>query len=86
MLEEVIGEVRNKIAELFSVHRKRKLGFILGFLIGVLILVVGPFDTFFIFFCGVIGLYIGSRFDEGDDLVGRTLKAIENALPERFRR
>jgi hypothetical protein len=38
-----------------------------------------------LFFCGIIGLYIGSRFEEGDDLVDKTLKAIENSVPERFR-
>ena len=86
MLEEVKEDVKNQIADFFAVHRKRKLGFLLGFLIGIVILTLGPFKTFFIFFCGIIGLYIGSRFDEGDDLVGRTLKAIENALPKRFQR
>ena len=68
----------------FAVHRKRKIGFILGFIFGIAILVFGPFHTFFVTFCGIIGLYIGSRFDEGDDLVGKTLKAIEEVLPKRF--
>ena len=86
MLEEVKEGVKSALADFFAVHRKRKLGFLLGFLLGIVILIFGPFKTFFIFFCGVIGLYIGSRFDEGDDLVGRTLKTLENALPERFRR
>lgn len=78
--------VVNGFTDFFAVYRKRKIGFLLGFIIGIVILTLGPFKTFFIFFCGVVGLYIGSRFDEGDDLVGKTLKAIENALPERFRR
>jgi uncharacterized membrane protein len=86
MLEEVKEEVKSNLASFFSVYRMRKIGFILGFLIGIVILVLGPFKTFFIFFCGVIGLYIGSRFDDGDDLVGRTLKAIEHMLPKRFQR
>ena len=86
MLEEVKEEVKLKLSDFFAVYRQRKIGFLLGLLMGIVILTLGPFKTFFIIFCGVIGLYIGSRFDEGDDLVGRTLKAIENALPERFRR
>lgn len=85
MLEEVKETAKNKIADFFAEYRMRKIGFLLGFLVGIVILIFGPFKTFFIFFCGVVGLYIGSRFDEGDDLVGRTLKAIENALPKRFR-
>lgn len=86
MLEEVKEAAKATISDFFAEYRMRKIGFILGFLVGIVILIFGPFKTFFIFFCGIIGLYIGSRFDEGDDLVGRTLKAIENALPERFRR
>ena len=79
-------EVRAKIIDFFEVHRKRKIGFLFGFLLGIIILVFGPLNTFFVAFCGVIGLYIGSRCDDGDDLVGKTLKAIENALPKRFQR
>lgn len=78
--------IKAQIIDLFEVHRKRKIGFLLGFIFGIVILVFGPFQTFFVIFCGVIGLYIGSRFDEGDDLVGRTLKLIEEALPKRFQR
>lgn len=86
MWEEVKEEVKLKAIDFFAVHRKRKIGFLFGVLMGIVILVLGPFETFFIFFCGVIGLYIGSRFDDGDDLVGRTLKAIEHMLPKRFQR
>ena len=82
MLEEVKAQILN----FFVVHRERKLGFLLGIILGVIILIIGPLKTFFLFFCGVIGLYIGSRFDGGDDLIGKTLRAIENALPKRFQR
>jgi uncharacterized membrane protein len=79
------GEVK-RIAKLaFENYPRRKMGFILGVLIGVAIINFGFFQTLFAFFCGIIGLYIGSRFDEGDDLVYQTLKAIENSVPERFR-
>ena len=79
-------EVKLQIQNLFAVHRERKLGFMLGIFLGAVILTIGPLKTFFIFFCGVIGLYIGSRFDGGDDLIGKTLRAIEKALPKRFQR
>lgn len=79
-------EVKAKTYAFFEVHRKRKIGFLVGFLIGIIILIFGLLNTFFVAFCGVIGLYIGSRFDDGDDLVGKTLKAIEHALPKRFQR
>lgn len=79
-------EIKEQIKKYFELHRTRKIGFLLGVLLGIVILILGPVQTFFLLFCGVIGLYIGSRFDDGDDLVGRTLKAIESALPERFQR
>ena len=82
MLEELINQTK----DFFEVHRKRKIGFLLGFLLGIVILIFGPFQTFFLIFCGIIGLYIGSRFDDGDDLVGHTLKIIEGLLPRRFQR
>lgn len=76
---------KNWISEYFSTYRMRKIGFLLGVLFGIIILILGPLYTFFLMFCGIIGLYIGSRFDdEEEDLVHRTLRAIENALPERF--
>ena len=79
-------EVKSQILNFFAEHRERKIGFLLGIILGAVILTIGPMKTFFLFFCGVIGLYVGSRFDGGDDLVGKTLKAIEHALPKRFQR
>lgn len=81
----MLEEIKNQILSFFNVHRERKLGFLLGMLTGVIILTFGLLNTFFIFFCGVIGLYIGSRFD-GGDLVGNTLEIIERILPKRFQR
>lgn len=79
------GEVK-RIAKLaFENYPRRKVGFLLGVIVGMAIINFGFFQTLFAFFCGIIGLYIGSRFDEGDDLVYQTLKAIENSVPERFR-
>ena len=79
-------EIKALLKMYFESHRTRKIGFLLGVFLGILILIFGPLQTFFLLFCGVVGLYIGSRFDEGDDLVGQTLKAIERALPKRFQR
>ena len=82
MLEEVAGYIKN----LFETHTNRKIGFILGVIFGAAVLTFGMFSTLFALFCGVTGLYIGSRFDDGDDLISRTLKALEKVLPERFQR
>ena len=79
-------EVKDTIKSLFETYPMRKIGFIVGVILGAVILTFGFFPTLFALFCGIIGLYIGSRFDEGDDLVSRTLKKIEHALPDRFQR
>jgi uncharacterized membrane protein len=78
-------EVKTLIKSYFKVYPKRKIGFLIGVLFGVAIINFGFFQTLFAFFCGVIGLYIGSRFDDGDDLVDTTLKAIENSVPDRWK-
>lgn len=78
-------EIKILIANFFKEYPKRKLGFIGGVIVGAIIWEFGFFPTLFAFFCGVIGLYIGSRFDEGDDLIDSTLKSIDKNLPEKFR-
>ena len=82
----MLQEVTTFLRSFFETHPNRKIGFLIGVLIGASILLFGFFPVLFAFACGVIGLYIGSRFDSGDDLVYRTLRAIEKILPERFQR
>jgi len=79
------GEVKKLVKLMFKQYPKRKFGFLIGMLCGIAIIVFGFFNTLFAFFCGVIGLYIGSRFDDSDDLVDTTLRAIEDSLPESWK-
>ncbi len=79
------GEVKKLIKLAFKDYPKRKLGFLIGVFFGIAIINFGFFQTLFAFFCGIIGLYIGSRFDDGDNLVDATLRTIENSVPERWR-
>lgn len=81
----MFAEIKQAISSAFESYPTRKIGFIFGLIFGGAILTFGFFSTIFIFFCGIIGLYIGSRFEEGDDLVNQTLKSLEDAIPERFR-
>ncbi len=78
-------EIKFLIANFFETYPNRKIGFIGGVLVGATIWIFGFFPTLFAFFCGVIGLYIGSRFDEGDDLIDKTLKVLDKNLPEKVR-
>jgi len=70
----------------FETHKNRKIGFIIGFIVGISILIFGFLNTFFVFICGLTGLYIGSKFDSSDDLIDETLRKLNRILPERFQR
>ena len=85
MLEIMWTDLRELVKRIFEEHPKRKIGFVAGVITSIFILLIGFIHTFFMFFCGVLGLYIGSRFDEDNKLVDNMLNAIDEKLPERFR-
>ena len=78
--------VKNFVIELFESHPTRKFGFVAGLGTGVAILLIGFMNTLFIFLCGVVGLFIGSRFDSKDDLVEKILMKLDAILPEHIQR
>ena len=82
----MLEAVRTFVIDLFESHRTRKIGFIAGLITGVAILTIGFFNTFFIFLCGVVGLFVGSRFDSKDDLVEKILRKLDEILPEKIQR
>ena len=82
----MLEAIKNFVIDLFESHRTRKIGFIAGLITGAAILIIGFFNTFFIFLCGVVGLFIGSRFDSKDDLVEKILHKLDEALPEKIQR
>ena len=73
------------IAERISGQGAGRIGMILGVLIGIAVLVFGFWKTVFVLLCGGIGLYLGTRVENGDDLLERTLSAVHRRVPERFR-
>ena len=82
----MLEAIKNFVIDLFESHRTRKIGFITGLITGCAILLIGFFNTLFIFLCGTIGLFIGSRFDSKDDLVEKILRKLDEILPERIQR
>lgn len=82
----MIEAIKNFVIDLFESHRTRKIGFITGLITGGAILILGFFNTLFIFLCGVIGLFVGSRFDSKDDLVEKILHKLDEILPENIQR
>ncbi len=82
----MLDAIKNFIIDLFESHRTRKIGFVTGLITGAAILIIGFFNTFFIFICGVIGLFVGSRFDSKDDLVEKILNKLDQLLPDNIQR
>ena len=82
----MLDAVKNFVIDLFEGHRTRKIGFIAGLGTGVAILIIGFFNTLFIALCGLIGLFVGSRFDSKDDLVEKLLMKLDKILPEGIQR
>lgn len=79
-------DLKKYAAAFFETHRTRKIGFIIGLILGIAILVFGFFNTIFAIICGLIGLYIGAKFDNGDELIDETLYKLNKFLPEKFQR
>ena len=82
----MLEAIRNFVIDIFESHRTRKFGFIAGLVTGAAILIIGFFNTLFIFLCGVVGLFVGSRFDSKDDLVEKLLHKLDEILPEKIQR
>lgn len=82
----MVEAIKNFVIDIFESHRTRKFGFIAGLIVGVAILLIGFLNTLFIFLCGVIGLFVGSRFDSKDDLVEKIIRKLDEMLPEKIQR
>lgn len=82
----MLEAVKNFVIDLFESHRTRKIGFVTGLFTGGAILLIGFLNTLFIFLCGVVGLFVGSRFDSKDDLVEKILRKLDEVLPEKVQR
>ncbi|MCR5833215.1 MAG: DUF2273 domain-containing protein [Selenomonadaceae bacterium] len=82
----MLDVIKSFFIDIFQHHRTRKIGFIAGLGAGVAILIVGFFNTLFIFLCGVVGLFIGSRFDSKDDLIQKLITKLDKILPEKIQR
>ena len=82
----MLDAIRNFVIDVFESHRTRKFGFIAGLITGGAILLIGFFNTLFILLCGVVGLFVGSRFDSKDDLVEKLLHKLDELLPEKIQR
>jgi uncharacterized membrane protein len=75
-------DIKLLLEEAWHNHRGKLVGTILGIIIGISILLFGFFKTLFIMICGLIGLFVGKRVDEKDDL----MDIVEKIIPPGFKR
>ena len=85
-MSRVLESLKGFFDDCFTRYRTRKIGFILGMITGIAILMFGFFNTMFVVLCGLIGLFVGSRFDGKDDLVEKLIRKLDEMLPERIQR
>jgi len=53
--------------EILRNHRGKVIGAVVGFIFGLLTVVLGFWKTFFVTLCIAIGYFIGKRMDDNDD-------------------
>lgn len=75
-------ELRRIAEALFQGHSNRTIGLVAGMVFGAAVLFIGFWHTVFVFACGLLGLWIGTKIDCGEDI----FEIIERYLPERFHR
>jgi len=74
-------DIKNFMEAVWKNHRGKFIGTMAGFFIGLCVLVFGFFKTLFVLLCTVIGLYIGGKVDNHEDL----LRLLEKLIPTRFK-
>ena len=65
---------------LWTTHKARLLGVIIGLLIGILFLTLGFWRTLFLVICMTIGYLIGQKIDHQEDLI----EALSKYLPRKY--
>ena len=79
-------ELKLLTKEFFETQRNQKLGFCIGMGLGAAVMAFGFFNTMFSLGCGMLGLYVGSKIDNGDDFFNKTLEKLDAVLSSKLRR
>ncbi len=72
---------KEKLKEYYENNKGKTIGFTIGLLFGILILIIGFFKTIFIGLCSFLGFYIGKKVDNNESI----LELIERILPNRWK-
>lgn len=82
----MLSNIYEFLSEMFENHRGRKIGFLVGIVIGISFLTLGFFSTMFLMICGTAGLYVGAKLDDQDELIDDTITFLDRILPDKFQR
>lgn len=73
---------RNLLEEIWQNHSGKIVGVLVGFFLGVLIILLGFFQTLFVLLCVIAGFIVGKRIDEKEDL----MDILDKLLPPGYHR
>lgn len=76
-------EFFQRIFDAWDEHPGKIIGTSLGFLIGILILLIGFFETLLLLICSFAGLWLGRKYDSGENDFFQRLE--EMKLPNRLK-
>lgn len=75
-------EPRVLFERIWENHRGKFVGMVLGLVLGTAVLIFGFFKTVFVLLCGLIGLFVGKKIDDQEDLAD----IVERIVPPGLRR
>ena len=70
------------LAEIWQDHNGKIIGVLVGFVIGILILTFGFFQTLFVALCAAAGYVVGKRIDQKEDI----MEILDKLLPPGYNR
>ena len=73
---------RKFLVELWHSHNGKIIGMIIGFIVSILIIIFGFFQTVFMALCVTLGYFIGKRIDAKEKLSD----FLEKIIPSDYRR
>ncbi len=73
---------RTLLEEIWQNHSGKIVGVLVGFFLGVLIILLGFFQTLFVMLCVIAGFVVGKRIDEKEDL----MDILDKLLPPGYHR
>ncbi len=73
---------RKLIEEIWQHHSGKIVGVMIGFTLGVLIIIFGFFQTIFVLLCVIAGYIVGKRIDEKEDI----MDILDKLLPPGYHR